>query len=94
MSGRPDWRLDAAPRAAPPPRRWRNWWRAERAGRLPDGTPVPAGCLLRSRDCYPSREVAEQKALDHAARDRANGFAVGRYWGALPEGEAPDGERP
>lgn len=93
------WDLDVAPRQAVEPRkapakRWRNWWEADVDGHFEDGTAVPKGTLLESPQVYPSKEIAQQKARDVDALDRAKGFAVGIYLGALPEGETPKRFRP
>ena len=61
-----------------PARRWRNWWRdLEDVG---DPDPYP-DC-----DAWPSKEIAEQKALEDLADDfRANGRMVSEYLGAEPD---------
>lgn len=78
-----------------PSKRWVNWWRAPTDGWMA-GTNihVPKGGLLSGTQIWPSREIAQQKAIDEDRADRLAGFVVCEYLGAWPEGKSPDGARP
>lgn len=89
---------DLAPKRAPvkePARAWRNWWRASaRFYGVISNRFREKGEAYASTLSYPSREVAEQRALDCLQRhvgefggplNRDNDF----YLGAFPEGERP-----
>jgi hypothetical protein len=74
---------------ARPSRRWRNWWKAEidllGSPRRWRGGIVPAGTIYKGECEWPTKEVAEQRALDDI---RVNGRQGNVYLGAHPvEGE-------
>jgi len=93
-------------KATAPAKAWRNWWRAHYGGlkviRV-DGAVVPDGGEFCDPNSYPSKEVAEQCALDCLAEIKREmsrwSFVAWLFWrrakphftyiGALPEGERP-----
>jgi hypothetical protein len=87
--------LDLAPEretAREPAKRWRNRYRALEAGWCAsNGRPVSAGEEYWGKALWPSREIAEQRALDDLEKGRRFvGHDVSEYLGARPvEGECP-----
>lgn len=89
--------------AKEPAKRWRNWWRAHYGG-VPsirvDGDIVPDGGVFSDPGGHPSKEVAEQFALD-CLDDITRQLSRPHWWSfwrakprfdylrALPEGERP-----
>lgn len=83
------------PVIAPPPRRWRNWWRVLAPITLitrgvPMGPRAPGD--YKGETCWPSRERAEEVAVK-ASRENPVTFANMEYLGAFPDGEEPGDAR-
>jgi len=86
--------------AREPAKRWRNWWRFNISALSFDGgTVYERGKSYAGPMAFPSREVAEQRALDKLARSSVTRRRTGRkerfaehveYLGAFPEGERPE----
>lgn len=77
-----------------PSKAWWNWWLLLYDGILlaSENERVSGGEVRRSADAYPSREVAEQKAIeDLAAQAKEDGGQPScvKYLGAFPEGDRP-----
>mgnify|MGYP000272855391 CR=1 FL=1 len=77
--------------AKEPPKRWRNWYRFYALPHL--GLPEE---IRHGKGLWPSKQVAEQKALDQIAINAPEYRALGfepedceEYLGAFPEGERP-----
>jgi hypothetical protein len=77
--------------AAPPAKRWRNWYMVIIPLRHEDdGQDRDPGYIYGGARLWPSKDVAEQKALAAAARDFAKfGMYHEIHVGAFPEGERP-----
>ena len=77
----------AATKVHSPPRKWRNLWRFKsRVVLTLSGRIMPPGEWL-GETVYPSREVAEQRALDAVAHFDRQGKTWGEYLGPLHEGQ-------
>lgn len=77
-----------------PAKRWRNWWLYPTGQRFADNSFARPGVPNAGEILWPSREVAEQKALDSIKQHEAEAHryritSVRIYLGALPEGERP-----
>lgn len=76
--------LERSKTNAAPPKRWFNWWVPKFDGvtRI-NLRPVQAGVAYRAARAWPSKEIAEQRAIEEPLRCNAD------YVGAFPEGECP-----
>ena len=75
-----------------PAKRWRNWWKVIVDGVTSQETGEIGrkGSIAVSMWLFPSKEVAEQKAVEDLAWNlNHNGFQTVDYLGAFPEGERP-----
>lgn len=79
-------------------KRWRNWWRFRISALSFDRSKVYEPGDHPGETAFPSREVAEQRALDKLERGTVTRRSSGRreafathveYLGAYPEGERP-----
>lgn len=73
----------------PPAKQWRNWWEKARSSVTRDRgsnslTYREAGEVFCGETAWPSKEIAEQKALDVIASDTSRGRVPNKYLGAEP----------
>jgi hypothetical protein len=72
-----------------PAKAWRNWWKATES--VLYGPPLckrlQVGDVYQGDTAWPSKDVAEQKALSR--QGRIDGWKDDEYLGAFPEGERP-----
>jgi len=73
-----------------PAKRWRNWYRVYRTMRPLRRTPTWRPGLNPGPDIFPSKEIAEQHALDFIALCRPEARTWFDHQGAYPEGEPPE----
>ena len=73
-----------------PPKLWRNWYRAHRRLTTTHRVGVWHPGLNPGPDTFPSKEIAEQKALDFIAGCYPHARSWFDHVGAYPEGEKPD----
>lgn len=73
-----------------PPRRWRNWWCALERCVEDNGKRHSKGEEFAGQFVFPSKEVAEQKAVEVEIEDfRRFGRVAIKHIGAYAEGERP-----
>ncbi|MCL4715489.1 MAG: hypothetical protein KJZ75_11310 [Hyphomonadaceae bacterium] len=83
-------------KATDPAKRWRNWWRVNCAFlSATTGKRHSIGDIYAGDIAWPSKEIAEQRAMDNLATGRTStGDVIRRqprdtYLGAYPEGQKP-----
>jgi hypothetical protein len=72
-----------------PSKHWRNWWWAPKRGiSRESGKVIEIGPYCHET-VYPTREVAEQRAIEWMARFPMGAFAGNRYLGAFADDDRP-----
>ncbi|GAM97594.1 hypothetical protein U91I_01221 [alpha proteobacterium U9-1i] len=74
---------------AAPAKHWRNWYRVHKRMGVTKRVGVWHPGLTRGPDLFPSKDIAEQHALDFIAAVFPHTRSWFDYLGALPEGEEP-----
>ncbi|MEQ1811791.1 MAG: hypothetical protein ABL889_17820 [Terricaulis sp.] len=73
-----------------PPKQWRNWYRVHQRMGVTRRVGVWYPGVTRGPDIFPSKDIAEQHALDFIAICKPHARSWFDYLGAFPEGETPE----
>jgi len=73
-----------------PAKQWRNWYRVHRRMQALERVPICDPGVHPGPDIFPSKDIAEQHALDFIAKCRPEARSWFDHLGAYPEGEAPE----
>jgi hypothetical protein len=75
---------------AAPAKRWRNWYRVYKRMGVTRRVGVWHPGVTPGPDLFPSKEIADQHALDFIAAVEPHARSWFDYMGALPDGEEPE----